>query len=82
MRLRDRPTPDLIVMALTGLVVVLLVGSMLAVLILELTGSSEDIPALAGKLADVTNTLIGAVVGYIAGKGTNGHQDADADGPP
>jgi hypothetical protein len=72
-RLRDRSTPDLIIVALTGLLALLLLGSLVTVLILELTSHPEDIPALAGKLADVTNTLIGAVVGYIAGAGKGGN---------
>lgn len=75
MRMRDRPTPDLIVIFLTGLVAVLLLGSMLIVVVLELTNRGDDVPALAGKLADVTNTLIGAVVGYLAGRG---RRDEDA----
>jgi hypothetical protein len=68
-KLGDRPTPDLVVMALVAIVAVLLVGSMVAVVILEATNHEADLPALAGKLADVTNTLIGAIVGYVAGRG-------------
>ena len=66
---RDRPTADLVVMFLAGVVGVLVIGSLISVIVLEATGHATDLDKLSARLADVTNTLIGAIVGYLAGRG-------------
>jgi hypothetical protein len=68
-RFRDRPTPDLIVMFLAAIVGVLMIGAMLSVIYLEAVHAAVDLDKLSARLADVTNTLIGAIVGYLAGRG-------------
>ena len=78
-RLRDRPTPDLVVMFLAVLVGVLLVGSTLGFILLELAGAHLDLEKLAVRLAEVTNTLIGAIVGYLAGRGVEPKEPPDDD---
>jgi predicted membrane protein len=68
-RLRDRPTADLVVMWLAGIVGVLVIGSLLAVVLARLYSDHVDLDKAAARIADVTNTLIGAIVGYLAGRG-------------
>lgn len=70
-RLRDRPTADLVVMFLAGIVGVLVIGSLAAVIVFRLVNESVDLDKAAARIADVTNTLIGAIVGYLAGRGTD-----------
>lgn len=70
-RLRDRPTSDLVVMFLAALVGFILVVATFGVILLELYGDDVDISVLATRLAAITNTLIGAIVGYLAGRGTD-----------
>lgn len=83
-RLRDRPTADLVVMWLAGIVGVCVIGSLLGALVLRITDTTADLDKIAARLADVLNTLIGAIVGYLAGRGveppkkgppTNGNHD-------
>jgi hypothetical protein len=68
-RLRDRPTADLIVLGLLAVVTFAVVISTLGVIALDLMGHDQNVAALAGRLADITNTLIAAIVGYLAGRG-------------
>lgn len=75
--LRDRPTPDLVVMWLAGIVGVCVIGSLLGAMVLRITDHSADLDKIAARLADVLNTLIGAIVGYLAGRGVT-----PADKPP
>jgi len=56
-------------MFLAGLVGVLVMGSLVIVLIARLAEPSVDLDKAAARIADVTNTLIGAIVGYLAGRG-------------
>lgn len=70
-RLRDRPTADLIVMFLAFLVGVCVVGSLVAIVLARFTNPGVDLDKAAARIADVTNTLIGAIVGYLAGRGVD-----------
>jgi len=78
-RLRDRPTPDLVVIALAGVVVFSVAMTTVGAVVLRIVDPSADLDKVAARLADVTNTLIGAIVGYLAGRGvvkpTGGNDD-------
>lgn len=80
-RLRDRPTPDLIVLFLAAIVGVLMIGAMFSVVYLEAVHAAVDLDKLSSRLADVTNTLIGAIVGYLAGRGVDPNEK-NKKGPP
>ena len=72
-RLRDRPTPDLIVICLTGLVALILVAVTAALIISELWYPDRELGQLADRIATILSSLIAAIVGYLAGRGvTNG----------
>lgn len=72
-RLRDRPTPDLVVLILSGVVAFTVGAAVFGGVWLKLADPGYDLERLGARLADVTNTLIGAIVGYLAGRGVNGY---------
>lgn len=66
--LRDRPTPEVVVLVLATTVAILLVVSVVLVGVLEITHPESD---TSGAVASITNTitlLVGAVVGFLAGR--------------
>jgi len=67
--IKHRPTADLVIIFLAGVVgsVVFLtaVGIVIAAIFTD-----ADTQNLAIKLASIINTLAGAIVGYVAGRGT------------
>lgn len=80
-RLRDRPTPDLVVLFLAGLVGVILTTAMVGFVVLEATGKDDGVAVLATRIAAITNTLIGAIVGYLAGRGVERGSGGNGSGP-
>lgn len=72
--LRDRSTPDVLLLLIAGTIcaVVLFVGG--AIFVLEVTG--KDTSNLAGNLTDVVNTLVGIMAGFLAGRtGSRGKRE-------
>lgn len=68
-----RATSDLIVMALTAVVGFVVVAGIVGSIVWEILSPHDaDLAELAKRLGDITNTLIGAIVGYLAGRGTTG----------
>jgi hypothetical protein len=76
--LRRRDTPDLIVMWLAGVVAVILLVSLVGGIVWKINDPDADISELAARVGDITNTLIGAVVGYLAGRGVVAPGQVDA----
>ena len=68
-RLRDRPTADLIVIFLTGVVGTMLVLTGLAALVLELTNDERDTTHLLAFEGEVIKGFTTLIIGYIAGRG-------------
>jgi hypothetical protein len=68
-KLRDRPTADLVVLLLTAMVLFVIGFALVGVVVIEVTSSSIDVAKIAGRIAAFTNTIIGAIVGYLAGRG-------------
>jgi hypothetical protein len=68
--LRERPTADLIVIVLTGVVTVILLIAVVGVILLEVYRPETDIQALAARVGTLVSSLVGAIVGYIAGRNT------------
>jgi Flp pilus assembly pilin Flp len=58
---KDRPTSDLIVMFLAGVIAFVIVAAV--------TDTGADIDQLITWVGDLVSTLVGAVVGYLAGRG-------------
>jgi hypothetical protein len=66
---QQRSTPDLIVIMFAVIIAFVVLVAVIGGIILRITSPNADIDNLIGWAGDLTNTLIGAVVGYIAGKG-------------
>jgi len=78
---RDRPTADLIVVFLTGIVGLVVLIVLTFTYILETQGKE------AGEgltwVARITNTIVGGVFGYLAGRSvTNGNGKKEDQGDP
>lgn len=61
---------DFVVFAFVSIVAILLIVSGLTLAILAFTNPDRDTSSSIGALADIVTTLIGALVGFMAGKGT------------
>lgn len=72
-RFRDRPTADLVVVGLAMVVGFSIVAWTIGAIVLRIAEPTANLDKVAARLADVTNTLIGAIVGYLAGRGVNGN---------
>lgn len=59
---------DFVVFAFVTIVVLMLMGTLATVIVLTVT-TERDLSQIQGTLSDIVNTLIGALVGFIAGKG-------------
>lgn len=80
--LRDRPTSDVIVLVLTGVVgFVVSVITLLAV-IAVFTGHTDAVGTVLKQVGELTNGLIALIVGYIAGRGVQGNGKNGGPNPP
>lgn len=68
-KLRQRDTPDLIVLWLAGIIGFVIIATTSAILIAALTDSNVNVAKVAQNMSDLTTSLIAAVVGYLAGRG-------------
>lgn len=79
---KGRPTADLIVIFLTGVVGLLLVGTGIVALWIELTNADHSTEGLLAFEGEVVKGFVGIIIGYIAGRGVsngrNGHEPARA----
>lgn len=78
-RLRDRPTPDLIVIGLAVVLGFSIISWTVGALVLRIVDPDANLDKVAARLADVVNTLIGAIFGFLAGRRT-GDGDGNGDG--
>jgi hypothetical protein len=74
LRLRDRPTTDLAVLIMIMLIAVIMIIASVTVAIIEIrTGGEADSKTTVNLIGNVVKVLIGAIVGYVAGRATNHH---------
>lgn len=77
-RLGDRPTADLVIIFLAAIVGFVVVVGCCGLVLAAFIAPNVDLSAVAIRIAAITNTLAGAIVGYVAGRGTNGRKGNDA----
>jgi hypothetical protein len=70
--LRDRSTADLVVIILTCVVAVVVIVVTLAVTFEIVRGDSSNAEAVMRSVGNLTGALIALIVGYLAGRGSNG----------
>ena len=68
-KLRQRSTPDLIVIALAGVIAFVVIASVIGGIVWRVNDPNADLAELTARIGDLVNTLVGAVVGYLAGRG-------------
>lgn len=68
----DRPTADLVILFLAGLVGIVILTMLVFIAWVSVYNPEVKITDLAIRIAAITNTLTGAIVGYVAGRGVNG----------
>lgn len=73
--LRERPTPDLIVIFLTGVIGSVVLGTLLVSVLIVIRNPTADIESTLGFVADMTAALMTGVIGYIGGRATSSNQD-------
>jgi hypothetical protein len=77
MALRDKSTPDQIVLLLSITVCAVILMSTMLVIGVLIWGTPSTAGQIVGKVADLTNSLIAVIVGYVGGRGasaiTNGN---------
>lgn len=72
--LRDRPTPDLIVMGLAVVVAFVIIISTTAVVYAAISPAHEtDAQEVAKNVGELTSSLIALIIGYIGGRGVGGN---------
>jgi hypothetical protein len=72
MRLNERPTADLIVIALTGVVVFSVIASIIGLFLIEIYDPNRNVEDLSARVATIISSLVSGIIGYIAGKRSNG----------
>lgn len=70
MALRDRSTPDIIVITLTLVVAFVVVCTTLLAIGAVLRGDAGSVTTVLKAVGQLTNGLIALIVGFLAGKGT------------
>jgi len=68
--LRERSTTDLVVLAITVIVGVVLVSGALAIILIELLHPETDTDSLVRLETEILAVLVGALVGFIGGRAT------------
>lgn len=67
-RLRDRSTGDLLVLMVAGTVCTVVLGSGAVLLVAKIVNPEIDVSDASRQIADVINTLIGLMAGFLAGR--------------
>lgn len=69
MPLRDRTAPELVMLILAATVGLLLLAAVVLVGVLEIVRPETDTGDALDMLASTITILVGAIVGYLAGRG-------------
>lgn len=68
MKLSERPTPDLVVMFLAGVVGLIMLITTLAVIFIAIYQPTVDDSKVIQRIGTLVSNLIGAIIGYMAGR--------------
>jgi hypothetical protein len=86
-RFRDRPTSDILILAIAATICTyVLVSIVISVIFLFINPESATLSDAVRNIADIINTLIGLLAGFLAGKsgalGKNGNGKKPEEEPP
>jgi hypothetical protein len=68
MTLKDRPTVDLVILAIAGVIGAVMVINLVAVVVLAFTEHDFDTSGLVELESEILGVLVGALVGFISGR--------------
>jgi hypothetical protein len=69
---KQRPTADLIALALTAVVVVVVLMTTAAILYIRLTHPEQDVVSAADAIGRIISVIVALLAGFIAGRRSNG----------
>jgi hypothetical protein len=73
--IRERPTPDLIIIWLSGIIGTVLVGTLLIAVLALVRDPKANVDDELRFVADMTAALMTGVIGYIGGRATSAKED-------
>jgi hypothetical protein len=76
---KDRPAIDLVIIGMTITIAGLLLLTSLAVILIELIHPSSDTSDLIRMESEILGVLVGALVGFIGGRGIGRSEARDED---
>jgi hypothetical protein len=80
MKLRDRPTSDLLILMIAGTICFAVLASGATIATIEILHPQRDTTTAFKAVADVINTLIGLLAGFLAGRGERMLRKSSDDG--
>jgi mannitol-specific phosphotransferase system IIBC component len=75
--LKDRPTPDIVILGLTLVVCLAVMSTIIALVIAKIEDPNAQVADLAKQVGEFISSLIAVIVGYIGGRGVAGNQSRD-----
>jgi hypothetical protein len=70
---KPQNTADLVALILAGIVAITVVGTVAALLFIELRSPDQDTSGAADAISRITSVLVAALVGFMAGRKVNGN---------
>ena len=80
-KLRDRPAGEIVILILAGCVGVLILTTGIGLILAAIFHPEEDTAEAARGIADIINTIVGALIGYLAGSRTKAVVEEPEDEP-
>lgn len=71
--MKPQNTADLVALILAGIVAITVVGTVAALLFIELRSPDQDTSGAADAISRITSVLVAALVGFMAGRKVNGN---------
>jgi membrane protein YqaA with SNARE-associated domain len=73
---RDRPTADLVVLLLAGLISTILLIATAGVVVLAIVRPEADLTAATNVISSAVKVMLGALVGFVTGRNLTADRDA------
>jgi hypothetical protein len=82
-KLRERPAGEIVILILASAAGLLIVATGISMVVVFLFRPTENLAAMANGIGNVINTIVGALIGYLAGTTMKkGPDDKDPPDPP
>ena len=81
-RLRNRPTADLIVIFLAGMIGIAVLAGVVGLIVLKVAQPDENINSSVKVIGDILTVALGAVVGFVGGRAVGANEANQEDSGP